>query len=362
MKLANLLLNLVAVSAIPAEEVAQDKTRLLQLTEQGPAKWFSEAEFYQLLKEGKHFVDKTDDGPEPRSLPKIVSNFAIPTQVKYKTQTVAAQSFLDTNRAKSWLTQLSNFHTRYYSSPTGLQAAQFIRDHAKSIASKYKGTIAVEEFKHTWNQPSIIVRITGSKLPNEIVVLGAHLDSINQNNPTTGRSPGADDDGSGSALLIEVLQSLVSANFVPQRTIEFQFYAAEEVGLKGSRAIARSYRQAGKNVVAMLQQDMVGYKPANVNTISVKTDYSDPQLVNFISTLITTYTKHPVKRDSCGYACSDHASFNESGYKAAIQSETVLARGYHTERDVISDMDFEYFKEFCKVATGFAIELAEPAN
>ncbi|KXN68648.1 Zn-dependent exopeptidase [Conidiobolus coronatus NRRL 28638] len=362
MKFNYLLLNLVACSIIPTQGLIENNYRLIQTTEQGLAKWISESEFYQLLRDGKHFVDKTDDGPEPRSMPKIENNFVIPSELKYKSHTEAAQKFLDTTRAKSFLTQLSNFHTRYYSSPTGLQAAQFIRDHAKSIASKYKGTIAVEEFNHTWNQPSIIVRITGSKYPEEIVVLGAHLDSINRYNPTTGRSPGADDDGSGSTLLFEVLESLVESNFVPQRTIEFQFYAAEEVGLKGSRAIARSYRQEGKNVVAMLQQDMVGYKPAGVNEIAVKTDYSDPQLAEFVSSLITNYTTYSVKRDKCGYACSDHASFYESGYKSAIQSEPILARGYHTEKDVITDVDFDYLNDFCKVATAFVIELAESDN
>ncbi|KXN68644.1 hypothetical protein CONCODRAFT_9041 [Conidiobolus coronatus NRRL 28638] len=112
----------------------------------------------------------------------------------------------------------------------------------------------------------------------------------------------------------------------------------------------------------MLQQDMVGYKAPGVDTMRVMNDFSDPQLTQFIRTLITTYTPFPVKNDVCVYACSDHAAFFEVGYKSAIQSETVLARGYHTENDVIEDIDFEYFNEFCKVAVAYAIEISEPSK
>ncbi|KXN68647.1 Zn-dependent exopeptidase [Conidiobolus coronatus NRRL 28638] len=362
MKFIYCLLNLLATSFISAGDVSIGELRLVQTSENEAARWIGEKEFLKLILDGTHFIDKTDDLPESRSSAKIVDNFNVPTQIKYKAQTQSAQSKLDPTRAKSFLTKLSNFHTRYYSTQTGLQAAQYIRDHAKSILANYNGVSTVEEFKHSWLQPSIIARVAGTKYPNEIVVLGAHLDSINKYNPTTGRSPGADDDGTGSTLLFEVLQSLVSSGFKPQRTIEFQWYAAEEVGLKGSRAIAQNYKQNGKNVVGMLQSDMVGYKAAGVNTLRVITDFTDPTLTGFLKTLIGAYSKYAVKTDTCGYACSDHASYKENGYRSSMLFETVLARGYHTEKDVIEDVDFDYLNEFCKVATAFAVEMAEPSN
>jgi bacterial leucyl aminopeptidase len=58
---------------------------------------------------------------------------------------------------------------------------------------------------------------------DEIVVLGAHLDSING---ATGRSPGSDDNASGSSTVIEAASAIMNSSFIPKKTIEFQHYAA----------------------------------------------------------------------------------------------------------------------------------------
>ncbi|KXN68645.1 Zn-dependent exopeptidase, partial [Conidiobolus coronatus NRRL 28638] len=148
---------------------------------------------------GTHFVDKTDDGPEILQINSVYNTYLIPQEINNKNLTERAHRYLNTQRAREYLTILSNFHTRFYNTTTGYEAALFIKSHAQKILENYKGKSIVEEYAHTWKQPSIIVRLPGTKHPDEIVILGAHLDSINQKNPEFGRSPGADDDGSGSA-------------------------------------------------------------------------------------------------------------------------------------------------------------------
>lgn len=96
---------------------------------------------------------------------------------------------------------------------------------------------------------------------------------------------------------------LANAQFAPQNTIEFHWYAAEEGGLLGSRAIFNSYRTAGRTIKAVLVQDMTGYSPNNV--IAVYTDYVSTPLSNFVKTLVPAYTKLPLITDVCGYGCSD---------------------------------------------------------
>ena len=91
-----------------------------------------------------------------------------------------------------------------------------------------------------------------------MVVIGAHMDSINLNSPTSGRAPGADDDGTGTVNLIEIFRVLVASGFKPTTPVEFHFYSGEEAGLLGSQAIASSYSSAGKTVKAMFQLDMTG--------------------------------------------------------------------------------------------------------
>lgn len=84
------------------------------------------------------------------------------------------------------------------------------------------------------------------------------MDSINLDNPTTGRAPGADDDGTGTVNLIEALRALVAAGWKPARPLEFHWYSGEEAGLLGSQAIATAYARSGVKVYAMMEMDMSG--------------------------------------------------------------------------------------------------------
>ncbi|KAF5139431.1 putative leucine aminopeptidase [Metarhizium anisopliae] len=120
----------------------------------------------------------------------------------------------------------SRFHTRYYQSGTGLQAANWLFNQAKQLAAP-NPAITVQRFNHTrFQQPSIIARLPGNS--SSLVVVGAHLDSIGSS--PTGRSPGADDDGSGTVVVLEALRVLAASGLRPRNTIEFHWYAAEECG------------------------------------------------------------------------------------------------------------------------------------
>ncbi|KXN64602.1 Zn-dependent exopeptidase, partial [Conidiobolus coronatus NRRL 28638] len=317
---------------------------------------------FKLLKDKIHFFDVTFNKPLT-SLRKAqkVSNSNLPKSIRYKSQTGRAIKELDMRKAKKFLTKLSSFHTRYYSSTTGTQAAVFIKEYINDIVKKYKyqNNIEVIEIKHDdYDQPDLIVRFKGVRDPSEIVILGSHIDSINSDDPENGRSPGADDDGSGVAVSLEALRSLVNTNFQPKKTLEFQYYSAEEVGFLGSQYIARSYHNERKNVMGMLQLDMAGYATKESRLIRIVRDYTDPGLNKFIELIIKTYTSSSIGDDKCGYACSDHASFTEVGYRSAYIFESEFSPVYHSANDTIDYVDFDYLKEISKVATGFVVELS----
>ena len=128
------------------------------------------------------------------------------------------------------------------------------------------------------------------------LVVGAHQDSVNQRSPTTGRAPGADDDGSGSMTILEAFRVLltdpkIAAGEAPN-TLEFHFYSAEEAGLLGSQAIFQQYSKDKRDVKAMFQQDMTGYvKPGTDAAVGVITDFVDTGLTNFIKKVITAVSK-----------------------------------------------------------------------
>lgn len=174
------------------------------------------------------------------------------------------------------------------------------------IASGARTDVTFQLFEHTsWLQPSLIVTIEGGKHADETVVVGAHVDSIAGGSAS--RAPGADDNGSGTSALLQVFRALIKNNFVPDRTVEFHHYAAEEVGLRGSKEIAQEYAKIGRNVVAMCNLDMTGYSTRGRGGIF--TDYTDNTLTAFLRKLWTAYAAIPYADSTCGYGCSDHASW-----------------------------------------------------
>ena len=105
-------------------------------------------------------------------------------------------------RLYATIRHLSGYRNRYFASTHGRTSAEWIRDHWQSLAAG-REDVTTELFTACANcgtQPSVILTIRGSDLPHEVVVLGAHLDSINGNtrNDPNQLAPGADDDASGA--------------------------------------------------------------------------------------------------------------------------------------------------------------------
>ena len=222
------------------------------------------------------------------------------------------------------IASLSAYQNRYYTSTTGKTSAEWIRTTWQGLAgSRTDVTSELFACSTCSTQPSVILTIRGNELPNEIVVLGAHLDSINVSagGSTTQVAPGADDDASGIATLTEVLRIAMANGWKPKRTVKFMGYAGEEVGLRGSNAIAQAHKTAAANVVAVLQLDMTNYRTGTAADMRLVTDYSNVDMKTFLTNLFDTYlAPRGLTRGTytCGYGCSDHASWTSAGYPSAM--------------------------------------------
>lgn len=113
---------------------------------------------------------------------------------------------------------------------------------AAQSAAAANSAIKVYQFKHSYNQPSVIAKFPGTTssvgtYPNHrgfqqaadgsAVIVSAHYDSINEQNPA-GRAPGTDDNASGVVVVLEALRVLADAGFSPKNSLEFHFYSGEE--------------------------------------------------------------------------------------------------------------------------------------
>lgn len=219
----------------------------------------------------------------------------------------------------------------------------------------------ISEITHTsTKQNSLRVRLVGSERPNEIIVLGGHLDSINQSWGGGSSAPGADDNASGSANLIEALRILMEKQQT-KRTVEFMWYAGEESGLLGSAEIAKQYKAEKKDVVAVLQLDMTLYPGSGEFVIGSMTDFTSAWLRDYLKALNDTYLHARVVDDKCGYGCSDHASWNRQGYPALMPFEASFRnsnKNIHTAKDVISpELNFRHSAMYTKIALVMAMDL-----
>jgi len=307
-----------------------------------------------------HFMDITDH-PSLSGYPKP-KQFAFPSAPSHQELVNSILALLDNDNIVATITTMSNnYQTRYYTTATGVSSSLWLASQYRSIGQG-RSDIEVLSYDHSWAQPSIIARIRGTTYPNEKVIIGGHIDST-AGGGGNNRAPGADDDASGSATVLECFRAIVASNFRPQRTLEFQGYAAEEVGLLGSQDIAQQYLYDNEDVACMLQLDMDGYTDgSNSPTFGVVTDFTNAQLTTFIRQLINAYIgSGRWTNTACGYACSDHASWYRAGYPAGFVFESTFANSnpyIHSASDTVNRLNAEHMGDFAILGTAYLTEMS----
>ena len=268
---------------------------------------------------------------------------------------------LDRTKIKATIGDLSAMPTRYYRSENGAAASRWLRNRWRSFTTRPE--VTVELFDQGYPQQSVILTIPGSTRPQEVVVIGGHLDSITMLGGKNGRAPGADDDASGIATMTEIARALLAKHYRPARTIKFIAYAAEEVGLRGSQAVVRDFKQKKINVVGALQLDMTNYQGSEKDIWLMK-DFTSTEQNTFLTKLIDTYVGATWGLDACGYACSDHASWYRAGVPASMPFESRMRdrnKSIHTKDDTLelSNNNADHAIKFAKLGAAYAIEMAK---
>lgn len=343
--------------------------RLLQLGPDQKPVWFTEDGKLKLMRGRVRFVDVTETYEDKLAI-KATQSDAKAARVSFpspshQSAVKALLPNLSISHMNSTLSSLTALNNRYYRSSTGAQASTLILDTVSDIVSG-RPDISAALYKHSWVQSSIVVKVAGAANNSApIVILGAHMDSINLSSPTNGRAPGADDDGTGTVNVIEILRVLVASGWKPATPVEFHWYSGEEAGLLGSDAIATAYKRAGTQVKAMMELDMTGYSsPGSREVIAIEADYIDPGLNTFTRALVAAYSAFPAAADTpCGYACSDHASWYEQDYPTTMLYEAVTGNDnprIHSSSDTtsVSGFSWNHSLEFAKVALAFVYELS----
>lgn len=253
--------------------------------------------------------------------------------------------------------------TRYTNSGTPLQKA------TQYVFEQLQGMGLNASFQSWTHAPlagrNVVGELRGASLPDEIVLLTAHLDNL----PSTGAAPGADDNGSGSAALLTAANIMSRYRF--QRTIRFVFFTGEEQGLLGSASYAKSV--ASQKIVAVLNLDMIAYsiQTTPVQRLHTRTPANpgyaaDLTIANTFVDVVNNYgiagSLQPTIT-SDGESASDHSSFWNKGFAAILAMEdypTNFNPHYHTSLDKLQYLNLAYCTAHVKASVGTGAHLAYP--
>jgi Zn-dependent M28 family amino/carboxypeptidase len=285
---------------------------------------------------------------------------------------------VDPKRLESHVRALSEtFHPRDFSHPENLErVADYVAEHlAKAGGHVESQSYRVEDRSYR----NIIARFGPETA--ERLVIGAHYDSA-------GPQPGADDNASGVAGLLE-LAVLLGQRPPPMRvdlvgfTLEEPPYFRSEH--QGSRVHAKSLSQAGVKVRAMLSLEMIGtftdapdsqhypvpqlrwHYPSTGNFITVVGGMDDGGLVRQVATAMKGAGPLPVEFINAppslkGIDFSDHASYWAEGYRAVMITDTAFFRNprYHEPTDTWDTLDYARMSQVVQGVHCAARELARP--
>jgi len=269
-------------------------------------------------------------------------------------------------RVTGYVQTLQDFQTRY-------AYAQGNTDAGDWLFSYFAG-LGLEVERHAFsfsgqNEENIIARIPGTTYPDEIVAISAHFDSYSPQ--AYSLAPGADDNASGIAAVLEA--ALVFSSYEFERTIEFMCFNAEEQGRKGSHAVAVDYLAAGKNLVAVVNNDMIGYWPtAWGRDLDVAYEPVSEWLADQVIQVCRDYVGIPISKHPSGVCRDDHYAFTLLGIPAVTNMDCWQAHNgsiggettphYHRTSDTIGTLNLACMTEVIQVNVASVADLAVPVG
>ncbi len=288
----------------------------------------------------------------------LLTPYSAPQKVVFSDKVATMVSRTQSDFIRSFLMELTAFDDRSATTANGTKAADFLAQKALSLGHALPGFQVRKVVTRSYpNQPSVVATLPGTKPTLGHIVVGGHMDTLSNN------KPGADDDGSGSAMVMEALRNIAADGSRFERTIDFVWYAAEERGLVGSSNVVRDFKANNIPVAAALQFDMTGWvDPNGMYEIYLTDDYTDDGLTQTLENIIKTYLPNiTIGRASCGYACSDHASWTAGGVPSAYPFEShhdEYNHRIHTSSDKLDYLSIAHMTTFAKIGVAFIGQMA----
>ncbi len=255
--------------------------------------------------------------------------------------------------------------TRHHqASPAGLAQA---RTYIQSQMSHQPLTVAKQAFNHQGSTGiNIIGTLTAINHSDDVYIIDGHYDTV-------GGTPGADDNASGTAGMLEAMRVL--SQFNTNKNIKFIAFDKEELGLVGSRHYA-SRLNNNEKTLGVINFEMIGYTcsgqaecinfpNADTSIYNIHSRFTDDLSDTFTSiaqTHVPSLKVTTVQDDGdSNFRRSDHAPFWDLGIDALFLTDGANFRTphYHQSSDVLSTLDTQFATQVVKVTVGTLAKLAE---
>lgn len=308
-----------------------------------------------------------------------------PTTINPKVQKIVSE--ISEDRIKATLTKLESFGTRNSLSSKVDAPRTWIADELKSYSPRLQVSFdrykikKVARISRDAELVNIIAVLPGTFNRDRQVLVSAHYDSMVMSTPTgsTGaikpldpesRAPGVNDDGSGTAAVMELARVMSQYEF--EKTVVFVLFVAEEQGLIGSTLMAEKAAREKRQIEAVLNNDIIGSVISGngeVDNHTVRVFSDDPsdsasrQVARYIKDIGERYVPSMnidliFRPDRFGRG-GDHTPFNQAGFAGVRFSSAEEDYSHqHTATDTLANMDVPYTTRVARINAAVASTLA----
>ena len=297
------------------------------------------------------------------SLPKLTRDFPVVTEEDPRIREMLNQVNMDSLEAT--VQHLQDYGSRIWNSDNAFAASDWIASRMEALGLE----VEQQPFNaNTWMgsgaaAPNVIGIQRGTLYPDTYVVCGSHFDSFSYQAMSGGTAPGADDNATGVASVLESARIMTQYEF--EYSIIYCAYGCEEMGLYGSEAYASRCQQQGMDIIGYFNNDMNGYLYGD----QIHIDCIYPNSVEPIGTYYMNvgevyYPELPIRHVNFNEGDSDHTSFNNHGYMGIYPFEDYehYSPYIHTPNDLIgtSVTSFEMSQQYCQMNIACLAEIANP--
>jgi len=290
------------------------------------------------------------------------------TDIKVQTDSLisAVLNSIHADSVGAYIQDMQNFGTRFALADNRKEVAEWLRDKFNNwgyqakldsfLLENVEWPHSSNSFYTTW-QYNVSATLQGHK-SSDCYILGAHYDAIVYNGDAFAFAPGADDNASGVAAVLETARIFKAHQIIPTHNIHFICYAAEELYLHGSTFHANTMESQGVNVRLMINNDMIAHtlSPQGQWKLRIQKYPATEWVEALIYDVAQQFTSLSVVSDSASIEYSDSYPYFLKGFDAVFLQEYDFNHLLHTNNDLTDTLDMAYCAEMIKISAAVLLK------